>query len=92
MILLPVSNAYLGALAIGILLLRWMIVDLPYVVTPKRSAIVIGIVSTFLVLALAQSAVVSSDLARLASESSQWVLGVGLFVSFLLQYHAWLTG
>jgi len=84
LILLPISNAYVGAMAAGILLLRWAITELPRVVVHRRAAVVVGIVSAFLLLAIAQSAIVSSDYARLVSESSQWVLGVGLFVAIML--------
>jgi hypothetical protein len=85
LLLMPLSNSYASAGAAAILLMRWSLVQLPRAQLSRIRAFVALATVGLLGAAIVQSLLVSSDLARLGSESVQWLLGVGLFLAVLIE-------
>ncbi len=83
-VLAPISNAYVAAAAMGILLLRWLWADLPGIVAPRAALTWAWAVGGYIVLGLALSAITSTNLLRLVSEGAQWILGAGMFIATVL--------
>lgn len=83
-VLAPVSNAYVAAGAMGILLLRWLWADLPGIAASRTAVAWAWGIGGYIVLGLALSALTSSNLLRLATESAQWMLGAGMFIATVL--------
>lgn len=82
--LTPFANAYGAAASVGAVLLRWVLLELPDVCIPQRVLRKVAIAIGFLICALAVSFFVASDLLRLASESAQWLIGVGWFCALII--------
>jgi hypothetical protein len=82
--LTPFANAYGSAAATAIVVARWCIVELPgrTMTRPVIRKVVASLL--FLLSAIVVSGFVAGDLLRLASESAQWVIGVGLFIALVI--------
>jgi hypothetical protein len=82
--LTPFANAYGSAAATGLLLLRWAILEVHTVSISRATLRKVSAALIFLAGALFLSFLVADDLVRLASESVQWVVGVGLYCALLI--------
>jgi hypothetical protein len=82
--LTPFSNAYGAAAATALVLLRWVIFELPFVSIDRAVLRRVGFALAFLGGALVISGFVADDLVRLATESAQWIVGVGLFCALTI--------
>ena len=82
--LAPFANAYGAAASVAAVLLRWALLELPGVSIPRRVLQKAAIAVGFLFCALAVSFFVADDLLRLASESAQWLIGVGWFCALII--------
>lgn len=82
--LTPFCNAYGAAVASALVLMRWAILELPRISVSRNDMQTIGVALGFLAGALMISAFVTSDLLRLASESAQWLVGVGWFCALIV--------
>jgi hypothetical protein len=82
--LAPFSNAYGGAAATTIVLLRWAVLELPSKSLPRPVLIKVGLAIGFLAGAVTISGFVTDDLMRLASESAQWIIGIGWFCALVI--------
>jgi len=82
--LTPFSNAYGAAGATALVLLRWALFEMPGRSISRGALRKISVALGFLVGAIIISSFVSDDLLRLASESAQWIIGVGLFCAIVV--------
>lgn len=82
--LAPFSNAYGAAGATVLVLLRWAFTELPGLSMSRITLQKVSVALGFLVGAVIISGFVADDLLRLASESAQWVIGVGLFCAIVI--------
>lgn len=82
--LTPFANAYGAAGATGLVLLRWALLELPGVSVPRATLNKVAVALVFLVGSMIISFFVADDLLRLASESAQWIVGVGWFCALLI--------
>lgn len=82
--LMPFANAYGNAVATGLLLLRWALLEVPVISISRARLHRVSAALVFLVGALILSLFVADDLVRLASESVQWVVGVGLYCALII--------
>jgi len=82
--LTPFANAYGIAGALGLVLARWSVVELPGKVIDRRTLNKVGVALAFLFGAVVLSCLEADDLLRLASESAQWIVGVGWFSALLI--------
>jgi hypothetical protein len=80
----PLANAYGAAAAIGLVLVRWAVFELPTKSIPREVWPKVLLATGFLAGALVLSFLVADDLIRLASESVQWIVGVGWFCALLI--------
>lgn len=82
--LTPFANAYGAAASVAAVLLHWALLELPGVSIPRRVLQKAAIVVAFLACSLTVSFFVADDLLRLASESVQWLIGVGWFCALII--------
>jgi hypothetical protein len=82
--LTPFMNAYGAAAATAVVVGRWAIMDLSSRKISRSHLRWLCTVVAFVLGAVVLSGLVAQDLLRFASESAQWLVGVGLFCAVLV--------